>query len=73
FHVIKIFYHFWHASRNNTFALILNYKGGQTPSAHQERPGCFPGVFRQPLTPITGSIPIFIPEMNTGCNLLNKK
>ncbi len=28
FHVIKIFYHFWHASRNNTFALILNYKGG---------------------------------------------
>ncbi|EEV8815770.1 hypothetical protein EHU46_22655, partial [Escherichia coli] len=48
-------------------------KGGQTPSAHQERPGCFPGVFRQPLTPIMGSIPTFIPEMNTGFNLLNKK
>ncbi|OSL90307.1 hypothetical protein EAZG_03390 [Escherichia coli TA249] len=30
-------------------------------------------MFRQPLTPITGSIPAFIPEMNTGCNLLNKK
>ncbi|EMZ74219.1 hypothetical protein ECP030477715_4403 [Escherichia coli P0304777.15] len=51
----------------------LNYKGGQTPSAHQEWPGCFPGVFRQPLTPIMGSIPTFIPEMNTGFNLLNKK
>ncbi|WP_236505131.1 hypothetical protein, partial [Escherichia coli] len=54
-------------------SLKLNYKGGQTPSAHQERPGCFPGVFRQPLTPIMGSIPTFIPEMNTGFNLLNKK
>ncbi|CAQ91512.1 conserved hypothetical protein [Escherichia fergusonii ATCC 35469] len=30
-------------------------------------------MFRQPLTLITGSIPEFIPEMNTGCNLLNKK
>ncbi|WP_338318369.1 hypothetical protein, partial [Escherichia coli] len=63
----------WHASRNISYALKLNYKGGQTPSAHQERPGCFPGVFRQPLTPIMGSIPTFIPEMNTGFNLLNKK
>lgn len=68
-----IFSQFWHASRNISYALKLNYKGGQTPSAHQERPGCFPGVFRQPLTPIMGSIPTFIPEMNTGFNLLNKK
>lgn len=68
-----IFSQFCHASRNISYALKLNYKGGQTPSAHQERPGCFPGVFRQPLTPIMGSIPTFIPEMNTGFNLLNKK
>ncbi|MGQ7097286.1 hypothetical protein ACUOAQ_02840, partial [Escherichia sp. SP-MK] len=64
---VKTSIHFRNECGNRT------HNWGQTPSAHQERPGCFPGVFRQPLTPIMGSIPTFIPEMNTGFNLLNKK
>ncbi|WP_229046465.1 hypothetical protein, partial [Enterobacter roggenkampii] len=57
-------FYFWHASGNTDNVTTLSTLGVKAPSAHQERQGCFPGAFRQPMTDRRVRFPIHSPNEN---------